>query len=104
MCIGGQDSLYRFKSYSGEWCENQEMGIGVATYVNGDSIQGEFVNGQPHGVVIYHFARTNRKRRARYHNGYRLEWLSEVLKKKFNPFAKRNGASPTRTPSPKQLI
>ncbi len=100
MFIGGQHSLYRFKSYSGDWVEDRETGVGKATYVNGDTIEGDFVNGLPHGIVIYKFASTGKRRRARYHNGYRVEWLSEVLKKKLNPFAKRNSTSPSRSPSP----
>lgn len=36
-------------------------GDGVATYVNDDTIEGKFVAGQPHGVLLYRFANGTKK-------------------------------------------
>jgi hypothetical protein len=55
MFIGGVDSMYRARLYAGTWVENVREGYGVLTYVNGDSIEGIFERGQPHGVCLNNF-------------------------------------------------
>jgi hypothetical protein len=77
LFIGGIDSLYRFKQYHGEWVDDEKEGQGVATYVNGDSIEGNFTRGQPHGVLLYHFSNGS-ERYATYLRGQRVEWTSDV--------------------------
>lgn len=52
-------------------------GDGVATYVNDDTIEGKFVAGQPHGVLLYRFA-NGTKKYATYVRGQRIEWTSEA--------------------------
>lgn len=90
QCIGGMDSLYRAESYLGAWSHNERNGYGCLTYVNGDTIQGHFEHGQPHGVHVYTFHSTAkkdkkgnkgvlvaRKRGARFVRGDRVEWIDE---------------------------
>lgn len=87
MCIGGVGSMYRAIKYDGAWEEGERNGVGVLTYTNGDTIQGNFMHGQPHGVHLYTFHSTAkkdhrgvtvaRKRGARYERGERVEWLDE---------------------------
>jgi hypothetical protein len=55
MYIGGIDSMYRTRTYSGTWMENVRVGHGVLTYVTGDTIEGVFRNGLPHGIMLYTF-------------------------------------------------
>ena len=77
MFIGGVDSLYRFKKYDGQWVNDVKEGQGIATYVNDDSIEGNFVNGQPHGILLYLFA-NGKKKYATYVRGQRIEWASDM--------------------------
>lgn len=79
LFIGGKDSLYRVKEYTGDWVENQKHGRGVMTYFNGDKIDGPFVQGQPHGQCIYVFATTNKIRNALYVRGERIKFVDETL-------------------------
>lgn len=87
MCIGGVGSLYRAMKYSGNWEHNERNGTGMLTYCNGDTLQGNFLHGQPHGVLLYTFhstAKSNgrgkliaRTRGARFERGERIEWIDE---------------------------
>jgi hypothetical protein len=87
QCIGGVGSAYRALSYRGNWEQNERNGYGTLTYVNGDTIEGHFEHGQPHGVHVYLFhstAKKNRKgitvvkkRGARFVRGERIEWIDE---------------------------
>ena len=87
LYIGGVGSLYRTFKYSGNWEHNERNGTGVLTYANGDTLQGNFLHGQPHGVLLYTFhskAKKNgrgqlvaRRRGARYERGERVEWLDD---------------------------
>ena len=54
--IGGIDSLYRPKVYIGTWESGERAGLGVLTYVTGESIEGIFVRGHAHGVCLVRFA------------------------------------------------
>ena len=75
LFIGGRDSLYRIKEYKGSWAHDVREGIGKVIYVNGDIIDGNFVNGQPHGMVKFVFGATKKKRWAEYCRGTRVKWL-----------------------------
>lgn len=87
QCIGGMGSMYRAASYSGAWVHNERTGFGTLTFVNGDTIQGQFEHGQPHGVHVYTFHSTakknkrgavvTRRRGARYVRGDRVEWIDD---------------------------
>jgi hypothetical protein len=77
LFIGGIDSLYRFKHYEGQWNNDEKEGQGKATYVNGDSIEGEFHRGQPHGILLYRFA-NGKEKYATFVRGQRVEWTSDV--------------------------
>lgn len=77
LFIGGVCSLYRLKEYSGHWVDDARTGQGTATYINGDSVQGPFLNGHPHGTVVVTFASSSKQRAARYEKGTRICWLEE---------------------------
>jgi hypothetical protein len=69
--------LYRFQLYEGQWNHDEKEGQGIATYVNGDTIEGPFVKGQPHGILLYRF-RNGKEKYATFVRGQRVEWTSEV--------------------------
>lgn len=73
LFIGGVGSLYRIRLYTGEWCEGLRCGQGRASYVNGDTIEGTFVQGRAHGIVKYTFA-SGLETRAEYCRGLRLSF------------------------------
>jgi hypothetical protein len=75
FCIGGVDSMYRMKSYKGEFDDSTRHGQGILTYTNDDRLEGHFVQGQPHGTVLYFFASTGKMSIAEYKNGYRVQWI-----------------------------
>ena len=87
LCISGVGSLYRALQYNGKWEDNERNGNGLLTYTNGDTLQGPFLHGQPHGVLIYAFNSTSKKnskgktivkkRAARFERGNRIEWIQE---------------------------
>jgi hypothetical protein len=87
MYIGGVGSLYRTARFSGQWEHGERNGVGLLTYTNGDTIHGNFLHGQPHGVHRYTFhsaahkdkrgVLAARSRGARYDRGERVEWLDE---------------------------
>lgn len=54
--------------------------IGTITYVNGDTITGNFRNGRPDGVLLYKFAATGVEIEATYKQGTRIEWTSPTVK------------------------
>lgn len=87
LFIGGVGSLYRMSSFTGTWDNGVRSGIGVMTYTCGDTLEGHFRQGQPHGVMVYRFASTGRTRLARYDQGSRLEWI--VIKKAPSPAKKK---------------
>jgi hypothetical protein len=74
LYIGGVDSLYRMLSYSGEYHDDVREGNGIMTYANGDTVDGNFLFGLPHGTMVYTFCKTGKTRVAKYRNGYRLGW------------------------------
>ena len=78
QCIGGRGSMYRFKFYEGEWQENVREGHGVATFVNDDTLTGEFRHGQPHGIIEVLFHHSNRMRFALYERGTRKERIKNA--------------------------
>jgi hypothetical protein len=80
LCIGGFDYLYRIKSYQGTYHEDVREGQGMITYTNGDTIEGNFQNGQPHGNMVYVFAATGKLRMAKYVRGERMEWIELKFK------------------------
>lgn len=61
--IGGVDSMYRIREYTGEWVNNVREGNGRITYMNGDTLEGTFANGQPHGMMVYTFVSTTGRTR-----------------------------------------
>lgn len=75
LFIGGVDSLYRFKSYKGQYVNDERQGNGVAVYTNGDTLEGHFEKGQPHGTIVCTFYPSNRVRLAKYNRGQRVEWI-----------------------------
>ena len=96
-------SMYRIKIYTGNWVENVREGQGILTYVNGNTVEGTFCWGQPHGVCVVTFVTpisksiepqstttTNdsgaksptarsRIRHAEYCRGDRIRWLDSNL-------------------------
>lgn len=57
-------------------------GLGVMTYANGDTLEGLFRSGQPHGTMVYTFVSSGgRVRLAKFERGIRLQWI-EVKKAK----------------------
>jgi hypothetical protein len=64
LCVGGVGSLYRAASYRGAWVDDVRTGHGVLTYTNGDTLEGHFLHGQPHGVLLYTFHSTANSRAA----------------------------------------
>jgi hypothetical protein len=78
--IGGNDSLYRVKEYTGTWEDNEKHGSGILTYVNGDKLEGLFYHGQPHGLVQYQFF-NGRTRYADYVRGERKNWMDIALER-----------------------
>jgi hypothetical protein len=87
LCIGGVGCMYRALKYSGAWEHGERNGTGLLTYTNGDTIYGNFLHGQPHGVHLYTFHSSakkdkrgvlvTKKRGARYERGERVEWLDQ---------------------------
>jgi hypothetical protein len=74
--------MYRMHTFTGTWEDNTREGIGLMTYTCGDTLEGTFKNGQPHGVAVYRFAKSGRTRLGRYDSGTRVEW---IVIKKTNP-------------------
>jgi hypothetical protein len=74
--IGGVGSLYRFKHYSGEWKYDEKDGEGKGTYVNGESVEGNFRKGRPHGILLYRYVGGS----SRYAT-YRKGWTTEAERK-----------------------
>lgn len=79
LFIGFNGSLYRIREYTGMWIEGIRHGKGKVTYVNGDTLEGFFSNGQPSGNVKIVFATTKKKRWAQYVNGTRVQWLDNEV-------------------------
>ncbi len=105
MFTRGVDSLYRIKVYHGEWVDGTREGMGVLTYVNNDTVEAMFVNGQPHGVGLYKFFKTKKTRKAKFVNGYRVEWLSEVdRKKRLSSFQMPSKVKPSSSSSPSKPL
>jgi hypothetical protein len=50
---------------------------GKATYVNGDTLEGNFVGGRAHGIVKYTFATTGAVNHAEYCRGIRVNFESK---------------------------
>ena len=104
MFIGGVDSLYRIKSYKGEFVDDVREGNGVITYTNGDSIEGYFHHGLAHGTMVYTFAKDASTKVAQYRNGYRIKWVevkrTSISRSFFSSGLSRKNASNSRSPSP----
>mmetsp|Transcript_25731 Transcript_25731/g.43349 ORF Transcript_25731/g.43349 Transcript_25731/m.43349 type:complete len:550 (-) Transcript_25731:116-1765(-) len=77
LFIGGVGSLYRFRLFDGMWQNDVREGHGVATYVNGDTIEGNFISGRAHGIVKYTFASTGAVNHAMYCRGIRESFDSK---------------------------
>lgn len=84
QCIGGRGSMYRIALYEGHWDCNERHGAGKATYVNGDTISGNFINGILHGFAEYTFKSPpgsgkpkERRRMVQYVRGERVEWMDK---------------------------
>lgn len=80
QCIGGVGSMYRMKLFKGDYDENIRHGQGILTYTNSDTLEGKFIKGQPHGMMLYTFASTGKLRLALYVRGDRKEWIDQKLK------------------------
>ena len=50
---------------------------GIATFVNGDTIEGNFINGRADGIVKYTFATTGAVNHAVYKRGLRVSFESK---------------------------
>ena len=74
---GGYGAIYRFMKYEGDWYEDEKYGHGKLTYVNGDTLTGPFVHGQPHGLVEFRINKTARVRFAEYVRGTRIKWVKK---------------------------
>lgn len=79
MYIGGRDSLYRTKAYDGHWQNNVRQGDGRLVFMNGDMVEGPFVNGMLHGFCMHYFASSGRRRLAEYVRGDRIGWRDDSL-------------------------
>ena len=51
--------------------------IGKAVYVNGESIEGNFSRGRPHGILKYRFV-GGLVKHATYDRGHRVQWTTEA--------------------------
>lgn len=75
-------------SFSGTWDNNTRTGVGVMTYTCGDTVEGHFQDGHPHGVMVYKFFATGKTKLAKYEHGTRLNWINikkaSPRKKKFS--------------------
>ena len=60
---------------------------GKATYVNGDTIEGNFIGGRAHGVVKYTFATTGAVNHAEYSRGVRVNFESKESAKVLSTMA-----------------
>ena len=72
--IGPNGSLYRVHSHLGLFQENKRQGYGISVFMNGDQLLGEFIDGQPHGIVVFKFV-SGKNKMALYEKGTRLRWL-----------------------------
>eukprot|EP01041_Mallomonas_annulata_P007180 gene7180-14628_t len=69
MFMGGVDSMYRPCEYEG-----------ILRYLNGDEIEGEFLNGFLEGLALYRFRGSlERSHYAYFSQGKRLEWTDDSL-------------------------
>ena len=80
MNVGGNGALYRPSRYKGQWKDNMKHGVGVLTYLNGMELDGDFVNGHPHGNILVRYpCREGEKKRlcrqGRWVRGKRVEWF-----------------------------
>ena len=82
LFIGGVGSLYRIESYQGTWVDNAKEGLGIMTYTNGDTLEGDFVAGQPEGRFMCMFKRSGRTKFIKFERGYRVEWISSLFDKR----------------------
>jgi hypothetical protein len=82
QCIGGRHSMYRVDFYEGNWVDNERHGAGTVTYINGDTVSGNFVNGTVDGFAEYTFVSGGKRRRrmVRYVRGERKEWMAAGAK------------------------
>ena len=89
--MGGRGSTYRIALYEGNWFEGERHGAGKVTYVNGDTVSGNFVNGVLDGFAEFEFMGdqpgrappTGKKRRRRmvhFVRGERKEWMDKSAK------------------------
>ena len=72
--IGPNGSLYRVHSHLGLFKENVRQGYGISIFSNGDQLLGDFIDGQPHGIVVIKFW-SGKSRIALYEKGARLRWV-----------------------------
>ncbi|OQS04793.1 radial spoke protein 1 [Thraustotheca clavata] len=74
--ISGKDALYRMDKYIGQFENDIRHGHGILYYSNGESIEGNFVNGHIDGVAIYTYT-TKKTRQGRWYRGTRMAWEDE---------------------------
>jgi len=80
MNVGGNNALYRASRYVGEWKDHCKHGVGELFFLDGSSLEGDFVKGHPHGYLIkkYPVRREGQKRvcrQGRFERGICVEWL-----------------------------
>lgn len=73
--------MYRIKIYKGQFVHDEREGEGMVIYPNGDTMQGHFQKGQPHGTMVFTFAKSKRVSIAKYVRGERKEWVELKIHK-----------------------
>jgi len=74
------------------------------TYTNGDTLDGRFRNGHPHGTIVYTFVSTDgRVRLAKYDRGTRIEWIAVGKKSHAKGTKKKKKAGGTDQQGPALL-
>lgn len=92
-CIGGLGSMYRMKLFKGNYEDDRRDGPGIMTYTNGDTLEGNFVNGLPNGPIVYTFGETKKIKLAVYDHGMRKEWVDLKQRVQNKPVQKKINSS-----------
>jgi len=73
-----KDRMYRPCEYEGEWVQGRRTGHGTLRYLNGDEIEGEFLDGFLEGLAVYRFkGGAHGSQYAMYERGHRLRWAGD---------------------------
>lgn len=56
-------------TYQGNFVENKMQGQGLQSFTNGDTLEGNFDNGQANGILLFYDKSSNKKHRAEYKAG-----------------------------------